>query len=1302
MLKNFRYLAGAGKSGWQVAIIFLLTALALLQPGRAFGQAKILDVHDKPADFDARVGKIAPTSAQLAIVSNLGAEARWNRFGTPHSLIKHGGFLATGLSGDAVTAARNWIRANRALFRLSDQSVTRLELLNDSRMARSDGHAVIFRQRFGNLAAAQDGMVTVGITNGKVAYVSSSIVGDDAATLTAQADQAALEAAEVKGGSEETPLAPTGVSLSPANAWRKAAADVGRVVLPTDITKFRTDNGWTLFDVAGFSHPQRARLVAFPTTNGIRPAYETIVLDVKGGDANAYTHFVDAQTGQVLFRQNRVYQLAAGLPPPAAPMPVPMTETFTGAYQEDPLPPACGPMHPFNVPAGTQTIDVLATAAIITNDIVLKLFDPSNMLVASADTGTSPEAIHYAPVVITPGIYKVQVCPFEPPTVPHEPPYNYVGTFTTNDTATASVPYPPKWKFFKANPLLTLANTDTRILACWESKINGVNVPGCQFELRNLAARAPWDYDTRANSPTFTTRGNQAQTAEAWLSPLTPADQYAPVDPNRNYNFPWKNVWKNMKCSPTALVAAGDRNDVDAATVNLFSLHNRMHDWSYFLGFTEQNFNLQNNNFGNGAPGPYPLGREFDPEFGNVQAGAVDGGAPSYLGRDNANQISLNDGIPGISNMYLWQPIAAGFYPPCVDGDFDGSVIGHEYTHAISNRMVGGPDSGLSGHQAGSMGESWSDLNAVEYLNEYKFVPTGGESPFAVGAYVTGDKNEGIRNYNMSANPLNYSDVGYDVGGPEVHSDAEIWDSANFDIRQNLIDKYNASFPYSNATLQKRCADGILPADQCPGNRRWIQIVYDAWLLMPPGVSMLDARDAYLAADVMRFGGANQKELWRAFAKRGMGQFASSIDSDDTDPKPNFESKVETNEARITFRAVAVEGHAAVKVKIYVGKYEARATPIADTDSATPLSNLVKFVPGTYDFIAQGPGFGELRFTLTLAANQVTTYYIHIPTNFASKTNGATASGDGANEINLIDDTENTNWASLGSPVAGKQVTVKLGGGGVKTINRVQVSAMLRGADSGDPNDPGGQSRFSALRQFEVYACSATVANLNCSAPPLGFTKIFTSPADAFPGTNPRPVAPDLIIRSFNVPSTQATHVQLRVVTNQCTGGPKFQGDQDDDPLNNSDCKSGSAQDDNVRAAEFQVFGSSGNVSLAADPIVILTMTAPATVLPGGLITYEIKYNNAGPAPSEGAKITDILPTNVNFVSATGGGTYNAATRKVTWNLGTVPVGTGTVKLTVRVPLTTALGTAITNQAEFSGVLTVSPPTAGAVTTVLN
>ncbi|MBA3432055.1 MAG: M36 family metallopeptidase, partial [Actinobacteria bacterium] len=73
------------------------------------------------------------------------------------------------------------------------------------------------------------------------------------------------------------------------------------------------------------------------------------------------------------------------------------------------------------------------------------------------------------------------------------------------------------------------------------------------------------------------------------------------------------------------------------------------------------------------------------------------------------------------------------------------------------------------------MGESYSDLTAVEYLMEYGYVPTDSENPFSVGAYVTGNKESGIRNYGMNRSPLNYSGVqGYDGSG-SPHDDGEIW-----------------------------------------------------------------------------------------------------------------------------------------------------------------------------------------------------------------------------------------------------------------------------------------------------------------------------------------------------------------------------------------------------------------------------------------------------------------------------------------------------------------------------------------------
>ena len=125
--------------------------------------------------------------------------------------------------------------------------------------------------------------------------------------------------------------------------------------------------------------------------------------------------------------------------------------------------------------------------------------------------------------------------------------------------------------------------------------------------------------------------------------------------------------------------------------------------------------------------------------------------------------------------------------------------------------------------------------------------------------------------------------------------------------------------------------------------------------------------------------------------------------------------------------------------------------------------------------------------------------------------------------------------------------------------------------------DPVTQNRFTALRQFEIWTCNANdPGTANCSLP-TGFTRIYTSPDNAFPGGTPRPLAPSLLLRDFDVPDTSATHVRIRVLKNQCTGNPAFQGDQEADPASNSDCRLGTAplltpKDKDVRIAELQVY----------------------------------------------------------------------------------------------------------------------------------
>jgi extracellular elastinolytic metalloproteinase len=403
-------------------------------------------------DFDSRAGRQAPTAAQSALVAKE-AVVRWNDFGTPHSLVKHGGYLAGGLGRDELRAARDWIAANRGLFGLSAGAVSRLELVNSASIG--SGRAVLLRQRFGGLQARLGGLLVIGVVDGKVAYVSSSLTGDEALASS-----------------------PT---LSAKDAYVRAAGNVGRTVAASDISKVRRDGDWTVMDVAGFAEPQRARPVAVPTpTNGVRAAWETLVLDSQ--DAFGFSHFVDARTGEVLARVSIVDYLAAN----------------------------------------------------------------------------------------------------------------------------------PTWSVFPNTPRLDYSSADTRELWCW------LAAAGCERVLDNPAATLQWDIDPNKNESTLTTKGNAARSTENWFTnnPFKEGHNLATPSPTRDYVYGWTNQWFEESCNPDTTFTSTQRNDIDAAAANLFAMHNRMHDWSYHLGFTEPNFNLQERNFDRG-------GKEHDPEHGNVQAGGV-------------------------------------------------------------------------------------------------------------------------------------------------------------------------------------------------------------------------------------------------------------------------------------------------------------------------------------------------------------------------------------------------------------------------------------------------------------------------------------------------------------------------------------------------------------------------------------------------------------------------------------------------------------------------------------------------------
>jgi extracellular elastinolytic metalloproteinase len=1100
-------------------------------------------------------GRALPTLLQRRAVQRLGdVDLRWNRFGTPASILPADGVLARATSTDPVVAARAWLGAHADVFGITRAQVAQMQAIAQP-LVHSSSHAVFFRQTFDGLLPAIGSAVTVGVGNGEIVYVSSSI------TRTTQRPPAA--------------------TITPAAGWLKAAADVG-LDLPVDLGRItRTvSDGWTRLQVPGVVQEQQVRLRALANADGsVRPVLEANVVDVAGGGATAYTVLIDGVSGRVLHRQNQVLNhsdVATG--PSAMTSGTPSGITGGGLKASEGLfpftgsitPTACGPRHAFTVTgSATRTITVVANMLNPANDITVNLYRPDGSIAASQDLLTSPEVLSYAPSEpIGPGSWKAEVCPFED--AAGLPPATYNLVVATSDTAAgggAGSAYNPRWRIFTANPTLdspTQVARNTEV-GCWLTA-RGCTVSSGQFN--NVAAFTPWDVLTTTGLTTGTTTGNNATTREAWASPLTPGGLLqAPVSATGDYRQPFTDAWNNSRCNPAELVPGG--NDILFSVANLFVSHNRMHDFSYYLGFTERNYNLQLDNGGRG-------GVEADPEVGNVQAGALTSPVVTETGvatgRNNANQITLQDGVVGITNQYLFQPLAGSFYAPCTDGGLDMGIVGHEYTHAINGRMVGGPDEGLTSEQGGAMNESWADQVAGEYQFSHGY--SNGGNIWAIGAYATGNLSTAIRNYSINKNPLNFSNRGYDSTGPAVHSDGEIWNGTNWEVRQALVEKYDRKFPYRDKKLQLECAQGspikgVLRPYKCPGNRRWIQLMFDSMLLQQGATSMIDARDAMIAADKLRFRGANKLTLWDAFARRGLGVGARTRDADDVAPTPSFASVGgRGRNVRVTFKTVDAG-------RVFVGDYEQRSRPVADTSRSTRLPSSALFTPGTYDMLYVGTTHGHMRFRMTVPRNgrtkvvRIRTTRNHAAARSGAKVIGVRGAVESRRPQQVIDGSEDNGWGVVtdGNVDAVKPaISIDLAGRKPVTIRSVSVSSSLRPAYGADA-DAG--SRFTALRKFAVEACVRA-----CSTSGARWKRFYTSPDNAFPSRRPRPTAPTLVMRAFATKPTRAAALRLVVLENQCTGYAGYAGELDADPLNPTDCRTGSDRGTIAHVTEVQAFSS--------------------------------------------------------------------------------------------------------------------------------
>jgi len=302
---------------------------------------------------------------------------------------------------------------------------------------------------------------------------------------------------------------------------------------------------------------------------------------------------------------------------------------------------------------------------------------------------------------------------------------------------------------------------------------------------------------------------------------------------------------KSLKFDFPIDLTQGPKSYINATTSNLFYWNNIMHDVFYQYGFDEVAGNFQQDNGKKGGAGD-------DAVIANAQDGS---------GTDNANFATPPDGQHGTMRMYVFDNTE-----PNRDGDLESDIISHEYTHGISNRLTGGPANSdcLDANESGGMGEGWSDFFAITL--QMKAADTRTKN-VAVGAWVNEGKT--IRRYNYStdikANPTMYGLL--NSGWDEVHDIGEIWCNVLYEVYWNLMDatkKYNPDW-YS--------------ADKTAGNTLALQVVLDGMKLQPCNPTFVSARDAILQAEKQVTGGKYQCDIWKAFAKRGVGFGAKSTGS---------------------------------------------------------------------------------------------------------------------------------------------------------------------------------------------------------------------------------------------------------------------------------------------------------------------------------------------------------------------------------------------------------------------------------------
>ncbi len=474
-----------------------------------------------------------------------------------------------------------------------------------------------------------------------------------------------------------------------------------------------------------------------------------------------------------------------------------------------------------------------------------------------------------------------------------------------------------------------------------------------------------------------------------------------------------------------------------------------------------------------------PAAGNFDTRDGDaVQLNALDGantalddqgntvGLPDVNHIDNANMSTPPDGIAPTMQMYLFHAPGATNEEDSslpTSSSFDASVIFHEYTHGLSNRLVvdATGNSTLNSIQAGSLGEAWSDYYALDRLVTRGLErDTKASGDVLAGKYV--EAGTTIRTMGIdcpvtttssrctqgsgATGGYTYGDFSSFDGGAEVHRSGEIWGQTLWDLRAKL------------------------------GHTTTGMVVTRAMELSPADPSFLDMRNSILQADRAVYGGKHLSTIWGVFAHRGLGFFAGSLGSGDTQPAEDF-SKAPAKGApkgSLTGRVLnGLTGQPVAGAVVAITGHDAgfAGGSLRRTTDASGRYSFARLPVGTYAKVAViGPGYEVLTQPVTVKRG-ATTATFRPRRDWAASSGGAEVTSFNGPDYSpfcgpdgAIDLSQGRGWGSTTGDDDGTPTNVMI----PKSIVVHLPAAITLSSFGVDPSNTCGDAGSSSTGQYRI------------------------------------------------------------------------------------------------------------------------------------------------------------------------------------------------------------------------------------------